>query len=301
MQRETPDLQRIHLETLTPNIMQLRKATRRAVKIKVGLQGPAGAGKTKSALRIAYGITGDYAKIAVVDTENRSSELYSDMGEFLVISLDAPFTPERYIQAIDLILREAPDVEVIILDSVSAEWSGKGGILEISNSMTGNSFTNWAKITPRHQAFVDKMLNTDRHFIATVRSKQEYVLMEKNGKQIPEKVGMAAVQREGMDYEYSLVFDIDIKHKATASKDRTGLFMDQPEATLTEETGKQLREWADSGADPLAEAVKIMSEAADMDTLKAIFTQLKDQYGNAPSFVAAKDARKAELETSVTA
>ena len=278
--------------------LQLRKATRRSVKIKVGLQGPAGAGKTKSALRIAYGITGDYAKIAVVDTENRSSELYSDMGEFLVISLDAPFTPERYIQAIDLILKEAPEVEVIILDSVSAEWSGKGGILEISNSMTGNSFTNWAKITPRHQAFVDKMLNTDRHFIATVRSKQEYVLMEKNGKQIPEKVGMAAVQREGMDYEYSLVFDIDIKHKATASKDRTGLFMDQPEATLTEETGQRLREWANTGTDEVAEGIAALRAADSLDSVMDVWNTNPLLHSNSDFKAAASAARK-RVETPI--
>jgi hypothetical protein len=277
--------------------LTLRKATRRSVKIKVALQGPAGAGKTKSALRLAYGITNDYSKIAVIDTENRSSELYSDMGEFQVISLEAPFSPERYIQAIDLILAQAPEVEVIVIDSSSPEWSGKGGILEISNSMTGNSFTNWSKITPRHQAFMDKMLNTDKHFISTVRTKQDYVLVEKNGKQVPEKVGLAAVQREGMDYEYSLVFDIDIKHKATASKDRTGLFMDQPEFTITEETGEKLLKWANTGVDEIQQGIAALNAAQTQDDVKAAYNKA---YTSNPAYKAALDAAVARVKEPAT-
>jgi hypothetical protein len=277
--------------------LTLRKATRRSVKIKVALQGPAGAGKTKSALRLAYGITNDYSKIAVIDTENRSSELYSDMGEFQVISLEAPFSPERYIQAIDLILAQAPEVEVIVIDSSSPEWSGKGGILEISNSMTGNSFTNWSKITPRHQAFMDKMLNTDKHFISTVRTKQDYVLVEKNGKQVPEKVGLAAVQREGMDYEYSLVFDIDIKHKATASKDRTGLFMDQPEFTITEETGEKLLKWANTGVDEIQQGIAALNAAQTHDDVKAAYNKA---YTSNPAYKAALDAAVARVKEPAT-
>ena len=275
--------------------MLLRKATRRAVKIKVALQGPAGSGKTKSALRLAYGLCGDYAKVAVIDTENRSSELYADMGEYLAISLEAPFSPERFIEAIDAILAQAPEVEVIIIDSTTSEWQGKGGILDINNAMTGNSFTNWAKTTPRHQLFVDKILNTDRHFISTVRTKQDYVLVEKNGKQVPEKVGLAAVQREGMDYEYSLVFDIDIKHKATASKDRTGLFMDKPEFLIDEATGKALRTWAEMGIDEVQAAITALATVSDMPGVMELWKGNAALHGN-EAFKSAASAARMRVE-----
>ena len=107
-------------------------------------------------------------------------------------------------------------MEVIIIDSISHEWEGKGGILDIHGSMVGNSFTNWAKVTPRHNEFVQKILQSNSHIIATIRSKQDYVLSEKNGKMVPEKVGLKGVTREGLDYEFTLVFDVDIKHQVNS-------------------------------------------------------------------------------------
>ena len=155
--------------------MELKKASRKQIKLKVAMAGTSGSGKTMSALLVAYGITGDWSKIAVIDTENRSSELYVGssagdvtIGEFLTIQLQAPYTPERYIEAITT-CEKCNDVDVIIIDSVSHEWEGKGGILSISESMTGNSFANWAKITPRHNAFVDSMINCKKHLIASLR------------------------------------------------------------------------------------------------------------------------------------
>lgn len=224
----------------------LRKATRKQVKLKIGLAGPAGSGKTMSALKMAYGMTGDWSKIGVLDTENRSSELYSDLGEFNVISFEPPFSPERYIEAINMLIADT-EIEVIIIDSMSHEWEGKGGVLEIHNNMTGNSFTNWGKLTPRHNRFIDSIVQADKHIICTMRAKSDYVMTEKNGKQVPEKVGLKAITREGVDYEFTLCFDLDIKHYANASKDRTSLFIDKPESILSEEAGRKLLEWANSG------------------------------------------------------
>ncbi len=101
-------------------------------------------------------------------------------------------------------------MEVIIIDSVSHEWEGSGGILNLHAAMTGNSFTNWNKITPRHNAFVHKMLQSGCHITGTIRSKQDYVLTDKNGKMVPEKVGLRGVIREGLDYEFTIVFDLQI-------------------------------------------------------------------------------------------
>jgi hypothetical protein len=233
--------------------MQLQKATRKKARIKMALQGPSGSGKTMSSLMVAFGLCGDWSKIAIVDSENHSADLYAHLGGYEVLSISAPFTPEKYIEAIQLC--ETEGMQVIILDSISHEWEGMGGILDIHSGMTGNSFTNWGKLTPRHNAFVQTILQSKAHIIGTIRSKQDYVLTERNGKQVPEKVGLKGVTRDGMDYEFTLVFDLDIKHNAVASKDRTSLFMGKPECKLSVEVGKTILSWCNEGAEISVEEV----------------------------------------------
>jgi AAA domain len=223
--------------------MQLQTAQRKRAKIKMGLQGPSGAGKTYSSLLIAYGLCNDWNKIAVVDTENHSAELYAHLGAFNTLQLSAPFTPEKYMQAIDVC--EKAGMEVLVIDSVTHEWEN---LLDYHTSLQGNSFTNWGRVTPRHNEFVRKILQSSMHIISTIRTKQDYVLNERNGKMVPEKVGLKTVQRDGLEYEFTLVFDIDMKNHAIASKDRTGLFFGQPEQKLSVETGKQINDWCNSGA-----------------------------------------------------
>jgi AAA domain len=225
--------------------MQLQTASRKKAKIKMALQGPSGSGKTKSALLIAYGLCGSWEKIGVIDTENRSADLYADLGPYNVLPLAPPFTPERYIEAMGVCLKA--EMQVIIVDSVSHEWEGIGGILETHSGMLGNSFTNWAKLTPRHNAFVQSLLQADVHIIGTIRTKQEYVLSEKNGKQVPEKLGMKGVTREGMDYEFTVVLDLDISLHAKVSKDRTQLFFGKPEFIPTVDTGAIILKWCNQG------------------------------------------------------
>lgn len=229
--------------------VQIRRASRQKVKIKMAYQGPSGSGKTTSALKTAKGLCGDWEKVVVIDTENRSAELYAHLGDYSVIELTPPFTPEKFIEAIKA--AKDADFEVIIIDSASAEWVGKGGILDIHSGMTGNSFTNWSKVTPRHQSFIDAILQTDCHVICNLRTKTDYVLVEKNGRQVPEKVGMKAETRENLDYELTIVFDLDIKNNATASKDRTGLFFGKPQFVASEETGAKILAWCNSGSEPL--------------------------------------------------
>jgi hypothetical protein len=208
----------------------------------MGLQGPSGSGKTYSALLLAYGLVKDWDKIAVIDSENHSADLYAHLGDYSVIAITPPFSPEKYIEAIALC--EAAGMEVIINDSISHEWEGQGGIIDVHSNMVGNSFTNWSRVTPRHNAFVNKILQSPGHIIATIRSKQDYILSEKKGKMIPEKIGLKGVTRDGMDYEFTIVLDLDLKHNATASKDRTGLFMDKPQFVITEATGQLVKECA---------------------------------------------------------
>jgi hypothetical protein len=221
--------------------MQLQKAQRKQAVIKLALQGPAGSGKTFSSLLLAFGLTGSWEQIVVIDTENNSSHLYSHLGNFNVLSLSEPFSPERYTEAIETC--EKAGMKVIIIDSISQEWEGNGGIIETHGNMAGNSFTNWNRVTPRHNAFVQKMLQSPCHIIATIRSKQDYVLTDKNGKLVPEKVGLKGVTRDGMDYEFTLVLDLDIKHFATASKDRTGLFSNPIPFLVNESTGSKIKTW----------------------------------------------------------
>lgn len=248
--------------------MDLRKAQRQQAKIRMGLQGPSGSGKTFTSLLIGYGLTKDWTKIAVIDTENHSADLYSHLGNFNVLSLYQPFSPERYIEAIETC--EKAEMEVIIIDSISQEWEGRGGILEVHGNMTGNSFTNWNKVTPRHNAFVQKILQSSSHIIATIRSKQDYVLTEKNGKVVPEKVGLKGITREGLDYEFTLVLELDIKHNATATKDRTGIFMDKPPWVITDATGQRIKSWCMAGAD-LQEVINKIRSATTTEQVRKIY------------------------------
>lgn len=225
--------------------MELQKAQRKQAVIKMGLQGPSGSGKTYSSLLLAYGLAKDWGRIAVIDSENHSADLYAHLGDYSVVTIGPPFSPAKYVEAIELC--EAAGMEVIIIDSISHEWDGSGGILDIHSGMMGNSFTNWSKVTPLHNSFVSKILQSPAHIISTIRSKQDYVLSERNGKVVPEKVGLKGVQRDGMDYEFTIVLDLDLKHQATASKDRSGLFMDKAQFVITEATGALIKEWCNSG------------------------------------------------------
>lgn len=267
--------------------MQLRKATRKKAKIRLGFSAVSGGGKTVSALLIAYGMTGDWSKIAVIDTESESADLYANhtlptgvtIGEFMTLPLSAPYTPERYIQAIQACQSEA-GIEVIIIDSITHEWDGKGGCLEILEDLTQkdpkkNSYTQWAKLTPRHQAFLDAILQCPLHVFTTVRRKQDYNMTTQNGKTVIEKAGLKEITREGFEYELTANLELDQLHNATASKDRTGLFMDKPAFTPSIETGKMLKDWCELGVDPAEELKSAIAGLANANNVEEL-TMLKE-------------------------
>lgn len=233
--------------------LQIRKATRRKAKLRLALIGPSGSGKTMSALKLAFGIGG---KIGVIDTENGSADLYANLGEYDVITLEKPYTVSKYREAIAAF--EGAGYDTIIVDSLSHAWAGAGGLLDkqgqIANRPGTNSYAAWREVTPDHNALVEALLSSRCHIIVTMRVKTEYVLETNDrGKQVPRKVGLAPVQRDGVEYEFTVVMDIDIDHKAAASKDRTTLF-DGWRDTITEGTGRQLLQWLESGADAPAPA-----------------------------------------------
>lgn len=226
--------------------MQIKKAERRKIKLKMAIEGPSGSGKTYSSLLIARGLAPG-GRVLVIDSENGSASLYSHMYEYYTIDIDPPFTPEKYIQAIGLATRE--NFDVLIIDSASHEWNGKGGVLDIHAAIPGNSYVAWNKVTPRHQAFIDAILQTPIHVIACLRSKEKYALEENDkGKMEPRKLGAEAIQRDGLNYEFSTVLTMDISHQAMSTKDRTGLFNEQW-FRPSEETGKRIAEYLNGGAD----------------------------------------------------
>lgn len=268
--------------------MELRKSSKKQAKIKLALQGCAGSGKTYSALLLAYGLCNDWTKIAVIDSENGSADLYAHLGQYNVLPLQDKFTPETYVEAIKIC--EDAGMEVIIVDSISQCWDN---LLEYHANLPGNSFTNWQKITPRMNAFMQKILQSNSHIICTMRCKQDYVLNEKNGKMVPEKVGLKAVMRDGVDYEFTIVFDINMKHQALASKDRTSLFIGKPEFTITAETGKKILEWCNDGVNVDTIRQKIQ-EVSTIEGLTALYHQYPEWY---QQLTADFMQRKAQLQT----
>lgn len=227
-----------------------KKAERKRIFVKMALCGVSGSGKTYSALLLAQGLGG---KIAMIDTENGSGELYSDLCDYDAAQLEPPFSPMKFINAIKE--AEAEGYNVLIIDSLSHAWSGQGGILEMvdkksATSRSGNSFTAWRDVTPEHNKLVDAILQCRMHVIVCMRSKTAYEMQEnEKGKKTPVKVGLAPIQRDGMEYEFTIVFDIDReKHYALASKDRTGLFEKNIDV-ITPATGELIRKWVEGGVE----------------------------------------------------
>lgn len=254
--------------------MELKQAKREQVKLKIGLSGASGFGKTYSALLLAYGITNDYSKVAVIDTENESASLYSHLGNYNTLNLSPPYSPENYIKAIEIC--EKANMEVIAIDSITHEWSGKGGCLDIHEKL-GGRFQNWAQITPRHQAFIDKILQSKCHVITTTRRKVDYSMdTDNSGKTKVIKHGTKEITREGFEYELTVNFElINDNHLAKASKDRTGLFMNKPEFVINASTGKKLMAWCNNGKD-IEQAREEISQCTTLEGLRHIYSKYKN-------------------------
>lgn len=275
--------------------MQLQQAKRQRVKLRLNLSGPAGSGKTMSALKMAYGITGDWSKIGVIDSENGSASLYAHLGPFNVINLAPPFTPERYTEAINALV--AGGMEIGIIDSSSHEWSGTGGCLESNDALAqskfkGNTWAAWNETTPRHDRFVSSVLQCPIHIITCTRSKMETI--QEGGK--VKKLGMKDIQRENWEYDLTVSLSIDRDtHKAVPSKDRTNVFEGKDPFIITEETGRLIKAWCETGAEPgpspLARAIAEIYTCTSLDDLQKMWTSYKD-FQQDPAFVAAKNNRK---------
>jgi hypothetical protein len=243
--------------------MQLKKAQRKQVKLRLNLSAPSGGGKTYSALLMAKGLVGDWSKVAVIDTENGSASLYSHLGDFNVIDFTPPHTPERYIEAITACIEAG--IECIIIDSTSHEWSTLIEENEIlaNAKFRGNTWSAWSQTTPRHDRFLNAILHADCHIITCTRSKTDTVMGD--DKKV-KKVGMKDQQRDGWEYELTVSLSIDRdSHYAVASKDRTNLFEGKNPFIISEKTGQLIKEWCETG-----------KEIETKDTL----TESHPQWGN---------------------
>lgn len=258
-----------------------QKATRKKSKLRLALIGPSGSGKTYSALELATGMGG---RIALIDTERGSGDLYADRFVYDTLQLEPPFTPQKYIQAIKA--AEDEGYSVVIIDSLSHAWAGEGGILDIHDNITkssrsSNGYVAWKDVTPQHERIINAILGSSLHVIGTIRTKTAYEVVEdERGKKAPKRIGLAPIQRQGMEYEFTCVLDLAVdSHVASASKDRTGLF-DGQHFVITERTGEQLLKWLEAGdepapkVDPYAEWREQIKNATTLEKLTEIWGQM---------------------------
>lgn len=264
--------------------LSFHKAQKKQAKLRLGLVGPSGSGKTFSALAIATGLGG---RIAVIDSERGSASLYADKFTFDVLELSS-FKPEIYVEAIHA--AEAAGYDVLIIDSLSHAWAGKDGALQMvddaaARSRSGNKFAAWREVTPVHNALVDAMLLSRCHVIATMRAKTEWVLEDNDkGQKVPRKIGLQPVQRDGMEYEFTLVGDLD---GATFITGKTRCPEVAPQKSVIQrpgiEFGKALRDWLENGSEPDPAVESAVAAGTDLI--------------NSKPFAEVKDAIRAHLET----
>ena len=254
------------MEQQTPRKSSFKRAERTQVKYKIGISGPSGSGKTLGAIALARQIAGPDGRVAVIDTENHSSSFYSDDYEFDIADLFPPYTPTRYLALLTEAIEDKFDV--IVIDSTSHEWAGTGGLLEQKDEADkrpgSNSYTNWGNITKAHNEFVSAILQAPVHIICTMRSKQDYVLEEKNGKKVPRKLGMAPIQRDGFEYELGVVFDLQMDNRAKVSKKRIDVLdMEATYDLAKPQVGRILTDWLKSGKPLLSSPMNTGNVATD--------------------------------------
>jgi len=267
---------------------QFKKATKKQVKARIAIAGPSGSGKTYTGLVAATALA-QGGQIAVIDTERGSASLYSDYFDFDVLELEPPFSPQVYKQAI----RAAEDAGygVILIDSLSHAWEGEGGALDLADEATArqrtpNSYTAWREVTPLHREMVDAMLQSKAHIVATMRSKTEYAIENTNGKTNIRKVGMAPIQRAGMEYEFTVVGDMDVDNKIVISKSRFAPLQGKVQAKPDVNFFKPFVDWLNSGD-------------ADVEAPKPTQKQAPKQAPQRPSAKPEAPLTQAELSAAV--
>lgn len=268
--------------------MQVTDGVREKQKALIGMAGPSGSGKSLSSLLLAFGLMKEaypnlpdeevWKKIGVADTEHKRAltyigQLHSGItiGSFKHINFEPPFNTDRYNMAIKLLKQQG--CEVVIIDSLSHQWQGEGGVVETHGQMQGNSFQNWGKLAPESSKLTKGLTTQDVHMITTLRVKSDYVIELIEGKNVPKKVGMKPVQKDDMEYEFDTVFSIGMDHHARVSKDITNLF--EGDFIITPEIGSKLYRYLELGVDVQAEerAMREQEEANRLSNVAKIREQ----------------------------
>jgi len=233
-------------------------------KLRMAIAGPSGSGKTYTALAVAAELVPG-GKVAVIDTEHGSAAKYADLFKFDVAHAAPPYHPDGLIKLVTYAANNGYDV--IIVDSTTHYWSGAGGVLDLKDDAerrmrNPNSYTAWKDVTPIHQRMVDALISVPAHVIVTMRSKQEYVLVEKNGKQVPQKMGMAPIQRDGFEYEFDVMMDMDVKNVGHVTKTRCPALTDRDFVKPGADMAAILREWLTGAAPSQAPAPIVFTPPA---------------------------------------
>jgi AAA domain-containing protein len=262
-----------------------QKATRFRLPVKVGIAGPSGSGKTLGALALAVQIAeAEGGRIAVIDTENKSASLYADRYDFDSLGLSPPYLSQKYIDALAAAIELG--YKVVIIDTISHQWEGDGGILqrkEDADAVPGsNHWANWKPFTVEHNRFRAALLEAPVHLICTMRSKQMYAQSETGSKKKIEKLGLAPIQREGMEYEFTVCFDVQMDHKADASKDRTSLFTGKRSDLMDPKVGKALLGWLSIAAEAPPPPVVTHHAATNGDRITADTLLPKGEHAGIP-------------------
>lgn len=255
-----------------------QKATRQRSKLRLTIDGPAGSGKTYTALRFAHSLAAG-GRIALIDTERGSASKYVDDApdgvpwDFDVAEM-TEFSPEKYTELINMAGKHG--YSVLVIDSLSHAWEGKGGALEIKDRAGGNQWSAWRQVTPIHGRMVDAILQSPCHVITTMRSRMEYVQeeVEEGGhkKTVIRKVGMSPIQRPGMEYEFDIVCDMDWAHILSVSKSRCSAVADMRMEKPGPGFMGPVLEWLDSSTVRPAAAAPIMANTVSLDGLLSLYS-----------------------------
>lgn len=261
--------------------MQFNKASKKAARARVALIGPAGSGKTYTALAIGTRLG---ERVALIDSERGSASKYSSGKpfDFDTCALES-FSPLTYVEAIEL--ADAERYDVVIIDSLSHAWMGKDGALEqvdraAKRSNSGNSFAAWRDVTPQHNQLVDAMLGCRAHVIVTMRTKTEYVIQENDrGKKEPKKIGLAPVQRDGLEYEFDVVGDLDLDNNLVIGKTRCSALKGALFHQAGEDVANILSGWLSDGSPVERSALEVFEErlaaALSAPEVKAIGDEIR--------------------------
>lgn len=270
-------------------VLNIRKAKRSGARLVVGIAGISGSGKTRTALEIAYGLANfDAAKIGFLDTENRRGSLFADVlkndkgvvQEFWIGDLEPPFTPQRYSDAI--LEMQKIGIEVLVIDSVSHEYEGTGGVLEMREPLPGKAGKRDNIAKAEHKKFMNTLLQSNMHVIACIRAREKVKIERKGGEVVYEPLGVLPICEKNFMFEMTaslMMWNAGQEQESMKMPEELAAILGRSKGYMTSADGKALRDWVDGGAqvDPEIERTRAMLKTTceqGMDALAAAWKKL---------------------------